>query len=98
MKRYDLALAGACLLLGSAGAALADETPAAPAPAAPAAASAPAAAPDQPAASNAVVLYIDPQITARKWSKASVLLRPIYLTDDGLNDVGKTVTGRLTGV
>lgn len=99
MKRSDIALAAACLLLGSAKAGFAEEAPAAAPATSAQTATAPAASADQPAAtSNAVVLYIDPQITDRKWSKASVLFRPIYLTDDGLNDVGKTVTARLTGL
>jgi hypothetical protein len=85
----------------------AEATPAqaAPVAAAPAASPAPATAAtsptmpgsDQAAAGNAVVVYIDPAITDRKWSNQPYLLRPVFLTGE-LNNVGKEITSRITKV
>jgi hypothetical protein len=114
MKRFDLALviAAACLWMGSATPGLADGAPppvsnaaaataaaSTPAPSTPAPTpTAPPAPPTSAPASQAVVLYIAPEISDRKWSKASPLFRPIFLLDDNLNDVGHTLQLRLSSL
>jgi hypothetical protein len=81
-------------------------SPAAPPPASNAAAPPATTAPSPtapstsspPAASQSVVLYIDPEITKRKWSNAPMLFRPIFLADENLNDVGQNVHQRLSAL